>query len=128
MNTVTTSLTTNQEDTMMKAGTDTGSLTNHLYSRMASPVPAVGMGVTMLMWTDRDAATIVRITPTQIHVQRDTAKRLGVIEMSEDQDYAYSPDPTAPISIFRKTKRGWKDNCGCGLLIGTRDHYHDYSF
>ena len=113
---------------MMKAGTQTGSLTNHVYSRMVSPTPAVGMGATILLWTDRDAATIVRITPTQIHVQRDIAKRLGTIEMSEDQDYAYSADSTAPIVIFRKTKRGWKDTCGCGLLIGTRDHYHDYSF
>ena len=47
----------------MNIGSQTGSLINHLYSRMTinEPEPTVGMGVTMLGWTDREAGTIVEV-------------------------------------------------------------------
>lgn len=114
---------------MMKAGTETGSLTNHLYSRLGGCLaPEVGMGATILQWTDRQAGTIVKLTPHQIHVQHDAVTRVGPIKMSEAQQYTYAPNPTAPIDVFRRTKRGWKNSAGNHLLIGTRDQYHDYSF
>ena len=47
----------------MKLGTQTGSLTNHIYSRavIGQPNPEIGMGATVLCWTDRHAATITAI-------------------------------------------------------------------
>lgn len=113
---------------MMKAGTETGSLMNHVMSRLATPTPEVGMGATILMWTDRHAATIVKVTPTQVHVQQDKATRVDKNGMSDSQDYTYEPNPEAPIQVFRKTKRGWRDRSGQGLGIGYRCEYYDFSF
>ena len=44
----------------MNLGTETGSVMNHLMSRMVrgEPAPRVGMGATLLSWTDRHAATV----------------------------------------------------------------------
>lgn len=113
---------------MMKAGTETGSLVNHLYSEESSLKPEIGMGATILYWIDRHAATIVKVTPTQIHVQRDKATRTDNNGMSESQEYTYEADVLAPVEIFRKTKRGYRDSRGNGLRIGSRKEYYDYSF
>lgn len=114
---------------MLKAGTETGSLVNHLVSGASSVVPVVGMGATMLGWTDRVAGTVVKVTKTQVHVQRDDSKRTDTNGMSDQQTYEYTPDPTASIYIYRKTKRGWRSNGGySGLWLGVRQTYHDYSF
>ena len=65
---------------MMKAGTQTGSLVNHLMSQDTPIAPEIGMGATILSWTDRNAGTIVKITPKQIHVQEDNAERTDSTE------------------------------------------------
>ncbi len=110
----------------MKLGTETGSLINHL---MAGGVqPKIGMGATILQWTDRTAGTIVKITPTQIHVQEDNAVRIDNNGRSESQTYSYSPNPHGTIHIFRKTKRGYRNKAGNALIIGERREYYDYSF
>jgi hypothetical protein len=48
---------------MMKLGSQTASLSNHLLSRAVIGEPEVkaGMGVTFLSWTDRDPGTIFRV-------------------------------------------------------------------
>lgn len=112
----------------MRLGTETGSVMNHIYTTSQQVAPAVGMGATICFWSDREAATIVKITATQIHVQVDHAKRIDNNGMSECQTYEYSPNTSAPIIVFRKTKRGWKNASGNGLLIGVRRQYHDFSF
>lgn len=114
----------------MKLGTETASLTNYLMSgTVGAPEPAVGMGATILMWTDRHAATIVKVTRTQVHVQRDTATRVDDNGQSEVQDYIFTPDTKAPVEVFRKTKTGYRmAGGGSSLRIGERDEYHDYSF
>ena len=112
----------------MKLGTETGSLTNHLLSgTKGEPKPKVGMGATILGWTDRHAATIIRVTPTQVHVQKDRAIRLDSNGMSESQQYRYERDTDALVLVFRKTKKGWKGHSGF-LRVGDRNEYHDYSF
>lgn len=115
---------------MMKLGAATGSLVNYVYSRAQTPEPAVGIGATILMWTDRRAATIVKVTRTQVHVQEDVSTRTDGNGMSESQAYSYAPDPDAPVRIFRRTKNGAyrAPHRGNGLLIGTRETYHDFSF
>jgi hypothetical protein len=111
---------------MMKAGTETGSLMNHVMSR-GETKPEVGMGATILMWTDRKAGTIIKVTPTQVHVQVDKATRTDTNGMSESQEYAYERDTNGAVYVFRMTKRGYRCN-GNGLGIGYRRAYHDYSF
>ena len=112
---------------MMKAGTETGSLINHVMSRQGPVEAVVGMGATVLMWTDRKAGTIIKVTPTQIHVRLDKATRTDSNGMSDCQSYSYEADPAGSVYIFRKTKKGYRCH-GQGLLIGSREQYHDYSF
>lgn len=66
----------------MKLGTQTASLVNHLYSRavIGQPEPVVGMGATVLSWTDRHAATIV-----SVGTQRFKGKDLVAIVVQEDR-------------------------------------------
>ena len=111
----------------MRLGSETGSVMNHLMTSGGQPEPAVGMGATICFWTDRHAATIVKVTRCQIHVQEDIVTRIDDNGMSECQRYSYAPNPDAPVIVFRNTKRGWRSKSG-GLLIGTRRHYYDYSF
>lgn len=133
----------------MKLGTQTGSLTNHLYSRMTKdqPRPHIGMGVTLLSWTDRHAATITHVWKkgkyTYINTAQDTAKRIDSNGMSECQEYEYKmnilgaqntfrcelPDGKwEEVYINRETGRWKKYNGGKGLRLGVRESYHDYSF
>jgi hypothetical protein len=118
---------------MLKAGTETGSLVNHVYSRSRGVTPEVGMGCTLCGWTDRHAATIVSISKSgkRIGVQGDKATRTDRNFMSENQSYTYERQPDSAISYFSLRKNGmWKpvkSSYGC-LVIGIRDEYYDYSF
>lgn len=132
----------------MKLGTQTASLTNHVYSRMTigQPDPVEGMGATVLSWTDRHAVTIINVTKlasTVIYVREDKATRTDSNGMSECQSYSFEPNPTGRLWTFRQTKTGaWEEvtvnqktgrfnkaeGGGYGLRIGERSKYHDYSF
>lgn len=113
----------------MKLGRDTGSLVNHLLTSNRPDFPAtVGDGATICYWTDRSAATVVKVTRTQVHVQEDAAIRTDANGMSESQSYRYEPRPEGPVIVFRKTKRGWRAARGGSLVLGVRNAYHDYSF
>ena len=131
----------------MKLGTQTGSLTNHILSRatIGQPVPVVGMGATILCWTDRKPATIVAVdarkSGTIVTVQEDVAKRADENGLSEDQTYTFTANPNARKITFRQAKGGgwqevtfnaatkrWNAVEGHGLRIGERDKYHDFSF
>ena len=105
-----------------------GLLQNRLMEASAQPEPKVGMGATVVMYSDRHAATIIKVTPCTVTVQRDKAKRTDQNGMSESQSYAYEPDPKGDVTVFRKTKRGWRGPMNRGLVIGDRDEYYDYSF
>jgi hypothetical protein len=119
----------------MRLGTETGSVMNHLQARMVDgePVPTIGMGATLLGWTDRYPATIVQVwvkrpgkpgelagglTPerqaegyevARIELQEDRAKLIGGSEQSEAQEYEFTPNPQAALKTFRKNKAGlWR--------------------
>ena len=111
----------------MRLGSETGSLNNWMMAQYGVD-PEIGMGATILGWTDRYPATIVKVTPTQIHVQRDLYRRIDKNGMSEIQQYEYEEDRQAPVEIFRKTKRGLRDKAGHYLSVGERERYYDYSF
>jgi hypothetical protein len=115
---------------VMKAGRDTGSLINHMMSYGSGVKPEVGMGATILCWTDRHAGTIVKVTPSQVHVQHDKATRVDKNGMSEAQEYRYEADPNGSVEVFRwsKKKNGYRNAAGNGLLVGRREGYYDFSF
>lgn len=112
----------------------TGSLINHIMDRDGSSVagvitPTVGMGATHLMWTDRNAYTIVEVrTAKKLLVRRDKAMRTDSFGMSDSQSYTYEPDPEGEIKIIRLTKKGWTTKHGEKFVIGHRSEYYDYSF
>lgn len=111
----------------MRLGSETGSLINHLMARGGAKAE-VGMGATILSWTDRHPATIVKVTASQVHVQRDNYKRIDNNGMSECQEYEYTPNPNASVEVFRVTKKGLKNKSGNYLSIGEREKYYDFSF
>lgn len=105
----------------------TGSLINSVMA--SAPVPAVGMGATLLGWSDRHAATVVAVSASgkTCKVQQDHAKRVDKNGMSEMQQYEFSPNPNAPVLVVRKTKRGWMSG-GLRVALGHRSEYYDFSF
>ena len=123
-------------------GTQTGSVLNHVMSRQTKgqPNPEVGMGVTLLGWTDRYAATIIEVEGNVITVQEDQSKRTDGNGVSEDQTYSYEPNPNGMTHHYRfrndaweavqrneRTGR-WNRRDGYGLMLGVRQHYYDFSY
>lgn len=120
-----------------------GSMFNHLYARGKAPEPEVGMGATMLYWSDRRAATVVEVERFKtgpragqvkaVVVQQDKATRTDNHGMSDAQTYEYERDPQGPTRRYRLVTRGKKAGTfqaqgGGGLLLGARAEYFDYSF
>ena len=85
----------------------------------------LGGPATLVYHTDRKAATIVKLTPWYVTVQEDKATRTDSNGMSDSQSYRYDKNPDGRTHRFHKAtmKRG-----GVRLVLGVRDHYHDYSF
>jgi hypothetical protein len=120
---------------MLKLGTESGSLDNHIFNHLhlyssadSSFTPEIGMGATILCWSDRRACTIIKVTPKTITVQMDTATRVDSNGISESQDYVFQSNPKGHVEVFRMTKRGWRSKNGNSLSIGNRYQYYDYSF
>jgi hypothetical protein len=115
-----------------------GSLQNLIAANATkgAPTPEVGMGATILHWTDRTAATIIDVSPNgkTITVQEDTATRSDSHGMSDAQsyDYASNPDGATHVYTLRKNgkyvKQGNPLKGGQTVAIGYRRQYHDYSF
>ena len=122
--------------THMIAGEETGSLINHIMSGSQQPEPQVGMGATVLHWTDRTAGTIIEVGEKHFVVQADKAIRTDGNGMSDAQSYRYEPNENGIRYTFKRVTRGkakgaWREGgsySGYAVLIGHRDHYHDYSF
>ena len=134
----------------MKLGSQTASLTNHLLSRatLGQPKPEVGMGVTLLQWSDRSAGTIQKVTELasktwawEIEITDDSARRIDNNGMSESQEYEYTQHPDGYRTTYRCKREGgeWirvvrNENGrtvisrGAGLQIGVRQAYHDFTF
>lgn len=128
---------------MMKLGTQTGSLVNHVVSREEATLPEIGEGATVLQWSDRKPATVIEIFTKgkfdYIVVQEDNAKRIDDNGMSDIQEYEYTPNTDGVTNVFRITDDGYQHvyksetgryvkGSGLGLAIGRREMYHDFSF
>lgn len=129
----------------MKLGSQTGSVMNHLYSRMVvgAPEPEVGMGATILAWTDRYAATVVSWDSKKkiIGVTMDSSKLVAGSQMSEEQEYEFVSNMNGIPSyfkrdasskwvkvVFNKETNRWNKSSGNGLRVGDRDEYRDPCF
>jgi hypothetical protein len=103
-----------------------------------APVPEVGMGATLLFWTDRQPATIIAVEtfktgqkagqPKAVLAQDDAWKRVDDNGMSESQQYVFTPNPNGAVRRFTLRADG-AYRCGSvQLAIGSRDRYYDFSF
>jgi hypothetical protein len=130
---------------MLKLGTQTGSVMNHLMSAGSGLEPEVGMGATLLHWTDRAAATVVEIWKEGkadfIALTEDDARLVSGSGLSERQVYEFTPRPDGHRKVYRRRPGGtweavykkestgrWSKNSGPGLLLGERQTYYDPSF
>lgn len=132
----------------MRLGTETGSVINHVHSRavIGQPEPVVGMGATVLLWTDRHAATIVSVqklgADVFVSVQHDRARVVAGNTMDGSAEYEFEPNRQGRLEHFRsrnggawqqvvfamETQRWRKSATAHGLRIGARDEYRDPSF
>lgn len=136
----------------MKLGSQTGSVINHLQARgtIGQPKPLVGMGATVLLWTDRHAATITNVTELsskrwefEIVVRDDHSQVIEGSTHDGSAVYAYTQNPDAWPQFFRSERDGgqWREvrmnekgrlvlcsGGGRGLRIGEREEYRDPSF
>lgn len=133
----------------MNIGTQTNSLVNHLFSRstIGQPMPTIGMGATILGWTDRAPATIVKVFTKGVYlyieVQYDDYKIVSGSTQDGSAAYEYTPNTNAGTQVYRAKFSGgeignwsstfkndngrWVSGEG-GLMIGSRSRYYDPSF
>ena len=131
----------------MKIGTQTASLINNIYARSTNgqPNPEVGMGVTMLGWTDRYPGRITEVFMigklTAIAVEEMNAIRTDNGGFTEAQTYEYLPyTDGGNISYYSQDATGywtrvyrnpetnrWIKGTG-GLIIGQMEKYYDFTF
>lgn len=108
-----------------------GSLHNRLMENSKPATPALGDGATVTSYSDRHPATVIKVhTPKKVTVQFDDYQRIDTNGASEDQDYAYTPNPEGATSTFTLRKSGrWVELKGSrGILFGHRERYYDFSF
>jgi len=106
---------------------------------IGAPTPAVGMGATMLLWSDRHAMTIIAVDyfksgarkgqVSTVYATRDQAVRVDTNGMSDAQEYVFLPANDGIVSRFTARKNGrFQDKGGATLAIGYRSEHYDYSF
>lgn len=101
--------------------------------------PAVGMGATYCIGSDRYAGTIVHVSPSgrEVSFQKDHATNIAPPEercIGGTQDYSYEPNHFADVRVYTLRKNGRWVLKGCSMVgfgtlsIGARNHYMDPSF
>lgn len=107
-----------------------GSGTNQIMDRIAPQKPEVGMGCTILHWSDRSPATIVRVSPSSktFEFTYDEYRRTDDNGMSDWQTYEYTPRPDGVRYTARLTKSGQFKYAGQTILVGEREKYFDPTF
>jgi hypothetical protein len=105
--------------------------------------PVVGMGLTARIYTDCDALTIVRVSPSgkTFWATRDVATLkpdwkpdwvpggfAGHVLNNYEQEYDYKTNPDGEQLAFRLTKNGWTNRRYSRVTLGLRRAFHDYNF
>jgi hypothetical protein len=116
-----------------------GSLINKL-TDSAGPEPTVGMAATVLLWSDRQPATVIKVEPFKsgarkgkarvVTVQYDTWKVTKGSEHDGSAQYEYERDENGRTETFTRSSKGrWTaPGSSVGLRLGGRERYSDPSF
>lgn len=113
-----------------------GNLMNRIAETPAHVRPTVGMGATILYFSDRAACTVIWVSENGklAEIQEDKAIRLDSNGQSDSQEYRYEPDPDGKrshISLRKNGKymlKGGAMKNGTVVMLGERDKYYDYGF
>jgi hypothetical protein len=113
------------------------------------PVPVVGKGATICLYSDRKACTVIRVSDSgkTAWIQEDKAKLLNGFNSGEEDALHFEPggfaghtsgtqrwectrDPKGPKYRVSRRKNGhwYLANSQTRVRMGTRDHYHDFNF
>lgn len=94
--------------------------------------PVIGQGVTICLWSDREPATIINVTPSgkTITIQEDKWTRIDNNGLSESQEYEYEPNPGGTIHVARLRKDGTYRIVGSKTKVSLRGRrkFHDFCF
>lgn len=104
-------------------------LYNHIKVKCPNPEPE--MGATLILYTDRQAYTIIEVDKSgnSFKMQRDRADRVDSNGMSECQKYKYTRNKDEAVCLVRKANDGqWYTKGGSKVIVGRREEYHDFSF
>jgi hypothetical protein len=124
----------------------TGSLVNALQGQGGVAVPEVGMGATLLMYSDRAAYTVVAVKANkagkvvEATLQEDEATRTDGNGMSDCQSYSFSRNSKGRLMTIRQTRDGkWREaytdydgkvrctKTSSIVRLGMRDGHYDYT-
>lgn len=128
----------------MILGRQTGSLCNAMMESRTFVEPVVGMGATLLAWTDRYPATVVEwdAKKQEVLLFEDKATAIGSVAFTENQSWAYEFDAKGNSYRFKFKNGRWRQmsigengkyrlmpkGTGHGLMLGERDKYYDPCF
>ena len=88
----------------------------------------IGDGVTVHLWSDAHAGTIIRRTGSTLWIRRDRAIRTDSNGMSDCQEYRYEPNEAGTIYTARWSKKYSRFLFGGKSITIGRHEYYDYTF
>ena len=103
---------------------------------------AVGDGVTVCYWTDRNAGTVIKRTAKSLTIQQDKATLVPEFKPNfivggfaahctnqSEQKYTYAPNPDGRIfkAYWSEKKKGFYAD-KCLRVIAGRHEFYDYNF
>lgn len=102
----------------------------------------VGDGVTVNLWSDRYAATVIKVTKSSVTVRRDKATLnpdfkpewipggfAAHCTNQEDQSYTYEPDESGKVYTFRWSNKYQRYGQPGNLSLSKGRHeFYDYNF
>jgi hypothetical protein len=113
-----------------------GSVINKIMEESRDRPPEVGMGVTRILWSDRQAWSVVEVYPEgkKIRVRQDRAVVMSGSAFDGSAVYRFLPQEDGREAVLtlrsngKWVQRGEPMRGGCGWLIGVREEYVDPSF
>lgn len=87
-----------------------GSAQNRISAECKMPKPEVGMGVTELLWSDREPYEVIEvISEKKIRIRELTEERIDNNGISEHQEYRLSPNPDGEVKTLVLRNGKWRD-------------------
>lgn len=103
----------------------------HDIFKVLVPFPKVGDGATLRVGSDTYPFTVVSVSTAggRIGIRKCRARRIDSNGLSEQQEYEYDEDESAPVRLASwSPTKGRYHSGGSPLSIGVRRYYQDPSF